>query len=67
MSDVLAGALSLLLATNKTALLNTALVEKAGITVPMYATNDPVETEFQAFRRLDDRVSGTQGTDRRSP
>ena len=38
MSDVLAGALSLLLATNKTALLNTALVERAGITVPMNAT-----------------------------
>ncbi len=57
MSDVLAGALSLLLATNKTALLNTALVERAGIAVPVNATNDPVEVEFQALLRLDDRVS----------
>ena len=57
MSDVLAGALSLLLATNKTALLNTALVERAGIAVPMSATNDPVEAEFQAILRLDDQVS----------
>lgn len=57
MSDVLAGALSLLLATNKNALLNTALVERAGIAVPVNATNDPVEVEFQALLRLDDQVS----------
>ena len=57
MSDALAGALSLLLATNKTALLNTALVERAGIAVPVNTTNDPVEVEFQAILQLDDRVS----------
>ena len=56
MSDVLAGALSLLLATNKTALLSTALVERAGIAAPAVTTNDPVEVEFQAILRLDDQV-----------
>lgn len=56
MSDVLAGALSLLLATNKTAVLSTALVERAGIALPAGATNDPVEAEFQAILRLDDQV-----------
>lgn len=56
MSDVLAGALVLLLATNKTALLNTSLVERVGVTVPVVATNDPVEVEFQALLRLDDQV-----------
>lgn len=57
MSEVLAGALSLLLATNKAAVLNAALVERAGIAVPVAGTNDPVETEFQALLRLDDQVS----------
>ncbi|MFM7556792.1 MAG: hypothetical protein ACKPAH_16025, partial [Verrucomicrobiota bacterium] len=56
MSDVLAGALTLLLATNKTAVLNSALEERAGISVPAVATNDPVEADFQALLRLDDQV-----------
>ena len=59
MSDVLAGALSLLLATNKTALVNTALVERVGVAVPVASTHDPVEAEFQTILRLDDQV-GTE-------
>jgi len=56
MSDVLAGALALLMATNKTAILNSALEERAGVSVPAVATNDPVEADFQALLRLDDQV-----------
>lgn len=57
MSDVLAGALSLLLATNKGAALTNLVSEKTGLVAPVALTNSPVEAEFQALLKLDDETS----------
>ena len=45
MSDVLVGALSLLLATNKATALTNLVAERTGWVEPVAATNDPVAME----------------------
>lgn len=57
MSDVLAGALSVLLATNKGAALTNLVAERTGIVESVAVTNLPTETEFQALLKLDDETS----------
>jgi tetratricopeptide (TPR) repeat protein len=57
MSDVLAGALSVLLATNKGAALTNLVAERTGIVESVAVTNSPTETEFQALLKLDDETS----------
>jgi tetratricopeptide (TPR) repeat protein len=57
MSDVLAGTLGLLLATNKGAALTNLVAERTGLVAPVTATNDQVETEFRAILKLDDEAS----------
>lgn len=54
MSDLLAGALGVLLATNQPAALSNLVVQQTGIAVPIRATNDPVELEFQKLLAEDD-------------
>ncbi len=57
MSDVLVGALSLLLATNKATALTNLVAERTGWVEPVAATNDPVAMEFQALLKEDDVVT----------
>jgi tetratricopeptide (TPR) repeat protein len=57
MSDVLAGALSLLLSTNKGTALTNLVAEQTGVIASVAATNDPVALEFQGLLRADDEVS----------
>ncbi|HTH47986.1 MAG TPA: tetratricopeptide repeat protein [Candidatus Limnocylindria bacterium] len=54
MSDFLAGALGVLLATNQPAALSNLVVHQTGITVTVPATNDPVELELQKLMVADD-------------
>jgi len=53
-SDLLAGALSVLLSTNQPAALSNLVVQQTG--VPLSATNDPVEVEFRAIVQADDKA-----------
>jgi tetratricopeptide (TPR) repeat protein len=57
MSDVLAGALSLLLSTNKGAALTNLVAEQTGVVATVPSTNDPVAVEFQALLKADDEAT----------
>lgn len=54
MSDLLAGALGVLLATNQPAALSNLVAQQTGLSVPGAAVTDPVELEFQKLLAEDD-------------
>lgn len=56
MSDVLVGALTVLLATNPPNALSNLVQQKTGIAVPMVQTNDPVTRELEAIMAEDDQA-----------
>jgi tetratricopeptide (TPR) repeat protein len=53
-SDILAGILGALLATNSPQAVSNRVVERAGFTIPLASTNDPVENEFYQVLLDDD-------------
>ncbi len=56
MSDVLVGALTVLLATNPPNALSNLVQQKTGIAVPVVQTNDPVTRELEAIMAEDDQA-----------
>ncbi len=56
MSDVLVGALTVLLATNPPSALSNLVAQTTGIAVPAATTNDPVTRELESIMAEDDRA-----------